>query len=663
MRSLRQYILFILFLLFTVGLVSSIHAQSHRIDSLRKKILASTDKKQKLAAILNICEEKNSYPSDTLAHYADELAALSNELNDKHGKNWAEYYSTFRLLRKGANDSAFQRIIGQLKRLQANGEDEVLQNRLYLMKATSLTRSQKTNESLAVLYELLNRLEKKPDLYIELFAYNHIGSAYEISNHFTEALDWFEKGLRKIPDPTPPSLREIYASLVLNKGITLTDMYQADMKRTDLADSAGLYLRMAVDSSRTYEYIGNLAYSLNMQGLLLSYKKQIAEAEKYYQEGLAIHRLFGDPYYIISDIVNLSNFYLNSRQPQKGIAICLEGIELSHNTKITYDLSLLYSGLAENYKASGDFIKYGETLKQVIAAKDSDYQKNSAEALAELQTRFEVQKKENTIIRQQYDLSRKNYLIYGVSVILLLTILGGFIYFNNRRKNQLLKLRQLELSQKQKTTEAVMQAEETERKRIAADLHDSVAQKMVVASMNLESIHAKITKLGEQEQKIYTAIRDLLDESTAEVRNLSHSMIPRAFTMDGLPAAIKDFLDKLPPGSLKVDFSSSGDFSGIHENTGLMIYRIIQEAVQNVLKHAKATHLDISLILENSELDITLEDNGVGFDTSLLAESESMGMKNIQSRVNYLNGKLEIHSEPGKGSLLAIFIPISKTTL
>ena len=221
----------------------------------------------------------------------------------------------------------------------------------------------------------------------------------------------------------------------------------------------------------------------------------------------------------------------------------------------------------------------------------------------------------------------------------------------------MLKLQALEIEQKKKTTQAVMHAEEEERKRIAGDLHDSVAQKMVVAKLNLEAFSNELNNMNPQQQKIYNNISSLLDESTTEVRHLSHSMMPKAFARSGFTQAVKEFLDKIEKPGFKISFSADGDFSIIKENTALMIYRIIQECVQNVLKHAKASQLHVSMIAAENEMDVTVEDNGVGFNTSNISISETTGLKSIQSRIEYLGGKLDISSKPGNGTVMAFYIP------
>jgi len=208
-----------------------------------------------------------------------------------------------------------------------------------------------------------------------------------------------------------------------------------------------------------------------------------------------------------------------------------------------------------------------------------------------------------------------------------------------------------------------MRAEEDERKRIAADLHDSVAQKMVVAKLNLEAFETYFPAFNKEQQHVFNSIASLVDESCTEVRDLSHSMMPQAFFKSGLTDSIKSFLDKIDNKKLLIKFNAEGSLEHVDDSTGVMIYRIIQECIQNVLKHAKATTLDISIIAENEALDIIIEDNGIGFNTGISAEGAGTGIKNIQSRIAFLNGKSEISSSPGAGTVIAFYIPLKNTSI
>lgn len=147
-----------------------------------------------------------------------------------------------------------------------------------------------------------------------------------------------------------------------------------------------------------------------------------------------------------------------------------------------------------------------------------------------------------------------------------------------------------------------------------------------------------------------------MSESAAEVRNLSHTMMPQSLAMTGLVDAVKNFTDKIDPRQLQLSFNIEGSLAAADHDKQMMIYRILRECIQNVIKHAAASSLDISIIAEKDAVDIIVEDNGRGFDKN--AVQEGLGMQSIRSRVDFLNGKMEVTSSPGKGTVLAFYIPV-----
>ncbi|MBS1935443.1 MAG: sensor histidine kinase [Bacteroidetes bacterium] len=261
-------------------------------------------------------------------------------------------------------------------------------------------------------------------------------------------------------------------------------------------------------------------------------------------------------------------------------------------------------------------------------------------------------------MQQKLDINRKNNLIFGTLILFVITILVFYVISQIRKKNEQLRIQHVMMGEKKKTTDAVMQAEENERKRIAADLHDSVAQKMVVAKLNLEAFESTLPALDNEQQHVFGNILSLVDESCEEVRSLSHTMMPQAFVQSGLAGAVKNFIDKIQTNNFQVVFNVEGNLESLDKNTELMIYRIIQECLQNIIKHANATKADISIIAGYKEIDVTIEDDGVGFNASLLENAEGMGLKNIRSRIDFLNGELDLSSKPGEGTMIAFHIPV-----
>jgi signal transduction histidine kinase len=136
-------------------------------------------------------------------------------------------------------------------------------------------------------------------------------------------------------------------------------------------------------------------------------------------------------------------------------------------------------------------------------------------------------------------------------------------------------------------------------------------------------------------------------------------MMPNALIKSGLVSALRDFINKIPSEKLKISLETKGIDKGLESTTETVLYRVIQESVNNVIKHAEATALDILLLCDEKEITVSIEDNGKGFNTGDKGKFSGIGLKNMISRVEFLKGTVDISSSPGKGTLVAIFIPLN----
>jgi two-component system NarL family sensor kinase len=150
----------------------------------------------------------------------------------------------------------------------------------------------------------------------------------------------------------------------------------------------------------------------------------------------------------------------------------------------------------------------------------------------------------------------------------------------------------------------------------------------------------------------------LVDDSVKEVRAVSHNMMPNALLKSGLAIAVRDFIHKLSNGDqLKIDLEITGLNERLEQTIETVLFRVLQEIVSNIVKHAKANYISIQLVKHEAELTIMVEDNGVGFNTENMNEFEGIGLKNIQSRIAFLNGTVSFDSNPGKGTTVIIEVP------
>jgi signal transduction histidine kinase len=212
-------------------------------------------------------------------------------------------------------------------------------------------------------------------------------------------------------------------------------------------------------------------------------------------------------------------------------------------------------------------------------------------------------------------------------------------------------------AQKDAHLKALIQAQDNERKRIANDLHDSLGSLLSSVRLRFNGLQQDFfLKVPEKEQRFNDSLK-LLDEAIHEVRQISHNMVPVSLSRFGLRSALETFVGQInTSGQLNVDLQILGLESRLPEEMEVRIYRICQELVQNVIKHAKATALRIQIILHNDSLNLMVEDNGVGLMRDSM--SRGFGFGTIQSNVDLLKGTFGIESQPGKGCLVLIDLPI-----
>lgn len=313
--------------------------------------------------------------------------------------------------------------------------------------------------------------------------------------------------------------------------------------------------------------------------------------------------------------------------------------------------------LSDEYKAKGNDSKALEYLNKMIVVKDSLGNELTAKKMSALKSLYEADKHEKEILLQKEQLSKQRYMMIGLSVLFLMVTVLMYMLYHRKQLKQEAKLQAEIMRQQDIATKSILEAEEKERKRIAGDLHDGVGQMMSAVKMNLSSLASKINLTSENDLALMDKTMSLVDESCKEVRSVSHNMMPNALLKAGLSSAVKEFIDKIDHSKLQVNLYTEGLQERLGNNVETVLYRVIQEIVNNVIKHACANQLDISLIRDAEGISCTVEDNGRGFDLSANKNAEGIGLKNIHARIVYLKGTVEWDSSLGKGTLVAIHVP------
>jgi two-component system, NarL family, sensor kinase len=437
---------------------------------------------------------------------------------------------------------------------------------------------------------------------------------------------------------------------------------------------------------------------MNESGVVFEYKEDYEEAIRRYQISLKIAQALKDSVgisYALNFIAGVQAIQGKYDEAEKNL---LQVIEIRKRLKDSFAIALTYTDLGATLNAKGDYAKATDYLtasnriaEQIhypelisnnynelgsIAEKQGNYQKSleyfqkraairdslftleKTKQVEELNTKYETVKKEQKIQQQQFKITRQNFFIAAIAGLLVLGILLGYSQYKRYRFKQEAKMKTALMKQQELATKAVIEAEEEERQRIARDLHDGVGQMMSAAKMNLSAFESEI-KFNSDEQKLsFEKIIHLVDDSCKEVRHVSHNMMPHALLKNNLASAIRDFIDKIDKKTLAIHFYTEGLDERLDANAETVLYRVIQECVNNVIKHAGATTLDISVIRDKDGISATIEDNGKGFDTTDKEKFEGIGLKNILTRVEYLKGTAEFDSAPGRGTAIGLHVPL-----
>lgn len=351
----------------------------------------------------------------------------------------------------------------------------------------------------------------------------------------------------------------------------------------------------------------------------------------------------------IETTFNLSKI-LGNYYPEEALTYGLDVKERMNGVSYSRDLGNINDHLSKLYFATGKYKEAAILQKQYIKEQDSLFTLKSKKEAQEILEKYETAEKELKIAEQEAEITqkenqKKTYAIIAVSLGILALL--GFLYFRQRQKTQKQQIFALENEKENVALRSLMAGEEQERSRIAKELHDGLGGILAAAKM-----HA--SKLTED-----TKVIELLDTASKESRRISHNLLPESLMKKGLDKALKDFIASInESGLLKADYQSINLSNELPQSLQLSVYRIIQELINNIIKHSGATEALVQLQQEAKKLIVTVEDNGKGFAHK--DASKGIGLQNIESRLSLLKGKLEIDSAEAKGTSVYIELELEK---
>ncbi|MEM6684848.1 MAG: ATP-binding protein [Bacteroidota bacterium] len=594
-------------------------SQNSQIDSLKQ--LATTSKNDSIVMAAYNKLRRATYYTDQKEskHYTEQFLKYASKRGDSLRIAFANFY----LGNAYALENQYATALSYYVKTQRYYERVNDQKRLpSVVNAIGNIYEKKGEDSIAIEYYMRSSKISKQNKDARRAAIGLInaGNVYQNTNRFDKAIESIEEAISILDEhraENPKAIaktQQIYYKAKLN----LAAAFRQD-KKTEKAQELYSYLFKNLDSIDD-----RLIYShaLQGQGDLYFDQKSFAQSIPPYENAL---RIFQE-----------SGFQEAAYQ--------------------------VMPSLVASYRATNKYEKGLLLLSTYNSMKDSIFNLEENKILNEAIKKYEVAQKEQLIAQKNLEIEQKNsqrtILLISIAAIVLLAIILLFFY----RKRAVYKITIVEQEKKLKDQEIdqlkqeaksiaidnMLVGQEQERARIAADLHDSLGGLLSSAKSHFLATKATATNKNSVPK---TAV--LLDQAYEEVRRISHNMMPKALAVSGLHAAITDIAENLEQENYHVtlELNSIPTLTETHE---IMLYRIIQELINNIKKHANATTIFIQLYSNANTVFVTVEDDGAGFDVATAKQKRGLGLQNIESRITLLNGVITWDTQIGKGTTVLV---------
>jgi signal transduction histidine kinase len=538
----------------------------------------------------------------------------------------------------------------QLIELAGQTENLIYSHRGHLQKGYKLWRLGEFDESLSSFIEALDAAIKAEYLSGQGNTYCAMADLYSSSSNHSNALIYYNKAISILKSTTDSVA---LATTLLNAGDTYLLLSRFDSALLYFQESGSLF-------NILHHQVGQ-AYTLGNTGMVYANLGDNELAEQNINEAISILEEMGDFYPVCFYLISMADIFQERGDIKEAIAYAQRSLDLAVQYELKQQISDANLKLSELHESQGNANLSLQHYKDHIAYRDSVINLKNVQQMADQRTEFEVSLREGeiTTLEREKELQRTY-----IAIAFILLVLSGVIilYFRQRfyntelmakaeRKEHEDEIHDLLKTQETKALQSMVKGKEEERRHLATELHNHLGSLLATVKVNLNG-------LDHQEGNKLETIIGLVDRATQDVRNLSHELHMGVSENFGLIPALQELVSHLQR-SKQLHTKLSADLGAIHitSEDEILIYRIVQELVSNVLKHAKATILTISLtgFEEDNLISIMVEDNGKGFDPDKLQKTEKgIGLDSLEDMIHKLEGEIHIDSIPGRGTTINV---------
>ena len=655
-------VILLLWLLIATGAsVQHVRGQNARIDSMERELKHPKDDTVRFTLLENLAREYFGYDTIKSMRYLAMARVQAQQtpsyyqMADCYEMEAIIYFTANRFDKMPLLDTAiryYQQYIGQKP---PASEIENAKLSIATCKGelgTAFVKQGKFRESIAAYMEALSawQASTRPEKDDAIGTYYcNMANVYYDLKEFDKCLEYDKRAL-------PYKLRAGNEDfLAQNYGLVSDDFVSLGQYDSALAYSE--------QEKRLVEKLHKPSLSGGYYGkaaMIYRHLRQYSRAIAYYKQAILMDQISANPFAQATSSRGLAQVYVEMDKYDSARGSFLAGLAIAQ--KYAYPKEMLedLQGLANLEDKANHSAEAFNFLKKANLLRDSLKAEESRTAIAEIEAKYKTAEEEKSILQLQKDKEIQTLSLKQQSTLnlILFISLGGvivlsFLVWRNYRQKQLLQRRQISELEKDKqlmAVSAMLKGQEEERSRLARDLHDGLGGMLSGVKYSLNNIRGNMVITADN-VAIYERSLDMIDSSIRELRRVAHNMMPEMLTRFGLDEALKDYCHSLASaGLLSVKYQCFGMTERLDSSTEIIIYRIVQELLNNTLKHAGATESLVQLVREGSRLSVLVEDNGRGFDVAALDSSRGAGWTNIRSRVDYLKGAIDIHSDQGKGT-------------
>lgn len=502
------------------------------------------------------------------------------------------------------------------------------------------------SQALNYYFKALYFYDKKGDVKKQAMSMTNIGIIYKAQKEYTKALSYYQKAY------------DLYVASKSEFEITISSGNLGSILINFQKYKESLYYsKIAVNGYTKLGYKRYIAYPLESIAIVYDSLHQFEKANKNYLEAIKIHEENDNLFEVAQSAIGYSNCLIKQKRFLESITIAEKAKSFAQKSSSYMMEVLANNNLSKANAKLGNYKQAYVFASLYNKGKDSLFVNEKTKTIFELETKYQTEKKEKLILAQKAEADHKNNLLWGVSTLAFFIALTGFLIYRQQKLKNKQQDQEFQLKSAIQTIESQNKLHE-QRLNISKDLHDNIGAQLTFIISSVDNIKYAFDITNPKLNSKLNGITNFTKDTIVELRDTIWAMNHSEISFEDLKSRIFNFIEKAKESKENIDFIFTIDeqlnevkFSSV---VGMNVYRTVQEAINNAMKHANATQINIRIKNDKDQISIQILDNGDGFDVETVTKNN--GLNNMENRIASINGNFKLESNPAMGTKIVILL-------